>query len=224
MANFVDRLAARLKVRKPFLYAGGAVIGLGLVSLFRRRAAIPSGPPFAYPSFLTGRRLTFAPVGSNGLVDGSPERLSREAGLDADAYTLARILASETSGPALEKASIAWAVANYAHRQGRSILSLGTTATGQYGRQAIVGYAATSKDPTDRDAHVATMILARAWPDPTGGAIQWFDPNAQDALFARGEAPVDAEGLIARRIADGREPVLVPGLNPREIVFFRLRA
>lgn len=219
MPDFVDRLAKRLNVRKPFLYAGGAAIALGIVSLIFRRKSVAAGPPFAYPSFLTGRKLTNASVSADGFVHADPRELARQAGSDIETYTVARTLASETSGPPIEKAAIAWAIRNYRDLKKRSIFDLGTK-NGLYGKQAKVGFMATSKDPTDKDLHVATMVLAGAWPDPTRGSIQWFHPADQNAIFAKGESSVDAQGLIAKRRSEGREPVYIDGAP--KIVMFRL--
>lgn len=215
------RLLEALRAVRPgyWVAAGGALLLAALVGRRNGNGASADGPAFAYPSFLTGRRLTNAPVADDKIVHADPHALAAEAGTDVETYTLARVLASETSGGPLEKGAIAWAVRNARGIMDKSILALGTTASGYYGRQARVGFVATSKDPTDRDLYVATMVLASAWPDPTGGAHQWIHTGDMDALFARGDASFDAAGLIARRRREGKEPVVVAGTG--DLVLFR---
>jgi hypothetical protein len=195
VANFVDRLAARLKVRKPFLYAGAGVIGIGILSLFRARSrASAASTPFALPSFASQEKVTRAEAGSDGFVSIPPKNLAAQAGVGSDIYTLARFLGSEHArGNPKERASIAWAIVNTAKKREVSLLKLATvvrtsgvsTDTGLYGKQEMPQgnrYASTARDPSKADIYIASQVLAGTWPDPTGGADQFVDPKTQRSL------------------------------------------
>ena len=163
-------------------------------------------PTYAYPSHLTGRAVTNAPVGSDAFVHVAPSTLAAQAGVDRETYTLGRFLKSEYGrGTPYKKAAIAHTIINKARARGWPLLRMATTVcekvgesstcsdTGLYGRQDMRAwrpranrYASTAQDPTDRDLYVATMCLSGAWPDFTGGADQFLDPATQERLYGAG--------------------------------------
>ena len=213
--------------------------GLWAWSRSRGGSTSSGGAAFEFPSFLTGRKLTNAPAGADGYVRTSPADLSRQAGLEITAYTLARFVASEWgSGTARERAVIAVSIVNRSRKTGTSILTLATRVchrgsgcevTGLYGMQGMPAgggnrYASTRVDPTDRDAYVASMVLANAWPDITGGADQFFNPSVQRAMHLQRGDPTPEEILASWTSSGNREAFVPPGIDPDKLIVIRDRA
>jgi hypothetical protein len=174
----------------------------------------------AINELVRGSRLTHAPADSTGLVNEAPGDLADEAGLSQEAYSLARMLASEEGqADATTQAAVAWCTINEANRRGSSITSLLVRAknprnNGSYGSQkdkdpdsANLGgsdrYASTALDPYDREGTIASQCLDGTIPDLTGGATQ-FDRAA-------GEANPDK--VAATRVASGSTLVAVAGAD-----------
>jgi hypothetical protein len=184
----------------------------------------------------------------DGLVDGDPFALADAAGMDANAYALARCLASEhgqDADPYL--VAVAWAVRNKATERGVMVIQLltdgaGTAGDGMFGEQkAAAGtkYASTKVDPSDRHARVAaTVISADPSDDPTGGATHFYSPKAQDALAAKAAAGderykkylgkdaayIDASWRAGGLYAGGAVPVVPPGIDARTLTLYRRAA
>ena len=225
--------------RRAYVY--GALGGAALALLARSRHRPTSGV-YTLPSFATRDRATRTTVDPDGFVRADPRTLASQARSDVETNTMARFIASEFgSGTPLEKAAIAWAIKNKARQRGWSILRMATTVcwkengqarcadTGLYGKQfmggAVVGgaarpranrYAATPKDPTRADLHIATMVLSGAWPDPTGGATMFLDPSAFG--LQAGTRAGGAEAKIREWEADGHRVVSVPGVRREKLV------
>ncbi len=137
-----------------------------------------------------------------------------------DVEALGRMIASENPrDPLIVQRAIAWTAVNESRRVGKSVANLvmpGGVPGPQRGR-----YASTANAATSDTREVAFDVLSGKVPDPTGGAIQFDAPSTQDALYARGDAQYDAAGIEARRRADGKVPVYVPGVDPRHMRWWR---
>ena len=225
------------------LLALATALGIALATRGRRRRAAAT---YALPSYIRNRKVTRSTEDAEGWVVESPANLARQAGgVPVNDDALARTLASEHArGTPLEKASIAHALVNKARQRGWSILRMATTVvygprgdktvwdSGRYGRQNMgrwrTGanrYAATQADPTDADRYIATMVLHGGWPDPTGGADQFLDPQTQRRLHERDPSTWDSvEDKLAQWTSRGdREVYVVPGTDPDRLVFVRDR-
>ncbi len=133
--------------------------------------------------------------GADGLIPDSPEDLAAAAGVDINAYALARCLASEhPRDPTVYLRCVAWATRNKAAERGVSVLRLltdgaGTAGDDYFGEQkAAAGtkYASTREDPRRRHVQVATEVIASpSSADLTGGCTHFFSPKAQDALATK---------------------------------------
>lgn len=140
---------------------------------------------------------------AEGLVVGDPYALAAAAGVEPNAYALARCLASEhPSDPTAYLRCVAWAVKNKAAERGVTVLQLltdgaGVAGDGYFGEQkALAGtkYASTRSDPRRRHVQVASEVIGSpSSVDPTGGATHFYSPRAQDALASK------AAGLKARQ-------------------------
>jgi hypothetical protein len=183
----------------------------------------------------------------DGLVDGDPFALADAAGMEPNAYALARCLASEhgqDGDPYL--VAVAWAVRNKADERGVTVIQLltdgaGTAGDGMFGEQkAAAGtkYASTKVDPSDRHARVAATVIAADDPssDPTRGATHFYSPKAQDALAARAAAgderyvkylgrdaaAIDASWRAPGGLyASGAVAVVPPGIDARTLTLYR---
>ncbi|MFL5381301.1 MAG: hypothetical protein ACJ8GN_02120 [Longimicrobiaceae bacterium] len=133
----------------------------------------------------------------DGLVDGDPFALADAAGMDPNAYALARCLASEHGQDAdAYLVAVAWAVTNKAAERGVTVIQLltdgaGSAGDGMFGEQksaAGTKYASTRVDPSERHAQVATAVISGTLFDPTGGATHFYSPKAQDQLAAKAAA------------------------------------
>jgi len=154
------------------------------------------------------------------LVYADPIGLAKGAGMDRQAYALARCVYSEASGQTIVRRAVAHAIVNYARAHGRTLLKLLTDVTndgtgdGYFGRQDQGRYAATSRDPDDECRRIAASVVAGDDEDPTDGAQQWDSPNAYGSSSR-------ADEIEERRIAAGNEKVLLAGVNESVIRFWR---
>jgi len=190
----------------------------------------------AITSLGRGDRLTRAPYDTTtGIVPGRPEDLAATAGLDVEAYSLARAIASEEGhSDTTIKLAVAWAIKNYADRHGRSITSLVTHAnngahSGSYGTQRDIDatlddgitlnprykdsdrYCSTALDPYDQEGQIAAGVFDGSLADITGGADQFDRPAGER----------DADQVAQKRISAGAELVDVPGIDGSQIRFWR---
>ena len=210
-----------------------ALIGAGVL-------AAGTGAAVVVPAVLRRRKLTNTKATPDGWVEASPQRLAAEAGLDIEAYTLARFLGSEiASGNNKEKVAVAWTIKNTKNRRGWTFLKLATETTrygnrGQYGSQEHGRFASTSRDPTAHDAEIAKMVLSGKVADPTAGATKWFDPETQRIMNKKRPCGVPRTGedkkkacyravdtIIREWEADKSERVAVSGTNAKKLMFFR---
>jgi hypothetical protein len=192
-------------VRRGWLYAAAAAAGVGAWWLTSQREAgglvgdLAQQANDALNAIVKGSRLTSAPYDkATGVVPGAPEDLAAAAQLDVDAYSLARMIASEEgrSNNSI-KAAVAWAVLNRARSSGRGVTGLLTHArlpahSGSYGTQRNIEqgtdgyngsdrYASTANDPYEGDGVIAAAVASGQLPDPTGGAEYFDRPGSEDA-------------------------------------------
>lgn len=131
----------------------------------------------------------------DGLIPELPDELALAAGVEVNAYALARCLASEhPRDPTVYLRCVAWAVRNKARERGVSVLQLltdgaGVAGDGFFGEQkahAGTKYAATVNDPRRRHVQVAAEVMASPLAaDLTRGATHFYSPKAQDSLAAK---------------------------------------
>jgi hypothetical protein len=154
------------------------------------------------------------------LVPADPAGLAKGAGLDRQAYALARCIQSEASGATIVRRAVGHAVRNYCRAHGRTPLKLltdvngGRAGDGYFGRQDQGRYAATSRDPDDECRELAAAIVAGDDDDPTDGAEQWDSPQAYSSAGR-------ADEIEARRLDAGNEKVILPGVRESVIRFWR---
>lgn len=214
---------------------GWGLAGAGVLWWLSRRGG--SGGVYAFPSYLTGQRVTRAEAGSDGFVHVDPAELARTAAggpYHVEILALARFLGSEySSGNAVEKAAIGWTILNRARKRGWSILRLATTVccgagncydSGRFGRQEMPDgcnrYAATSRDASDADVYVSTQILAGRWPDPTQGGDAFFDPRTQARLhLERPSRYRSVPDLLASwGVGTTKSIRSIPGVDPAQLI------
>jgi hypothetical protein len=213
-------------MRRAWLYAAAAAAGAGAWLLLGQREPggvlgdVAQSLNDALNAVVRGARLTDAPYDkTTGVVDASPDDLAAAAQLDPDAYSLARMVASEEGRSSnAVKAAVAWAVLNHARSSGRSVTSLLTRAklaahAGHFGTQRNIEqgtdgyngsdrYASTANDPYEGDGVIAAAVVSGELPDPTGGA-EFFDRPASE----------DAERVAANRTAAGLVLADVAGVD-----------
>jgi hypothetical protein len=204
-------------VRRATLYVAAAAAGAGAWWLFGQREAggvvgdLSQGLNDALNAIVKGSRLTRASYDkTTGVVPGTPEELADLAGLDVEAYSLARLIASEEGRSSNSvKAAVAWAVLNHATNSGKSVTALLTHAklaahSGSYGTQRNIEegtpgyngsdrYASTAADPYEGDGAIAAAVIAGQLADPTNGA-EYFDRPAGES---------DPDKIAANRAASG---------------------
>lgn len=168
-----------------------------------------------------GRVLQPTPMQLTDLVS---KKMQRPIG--AIAVAIATMLASESaSGSDTVKAAIAHSAINYAKKKGLSVFALITNNGKDFGAQGIAGhgYAATARPPTIRDILIAEKVLLGRIKDPTGGAVQWDSPAAQDNLVKEKAAGYDktAAQVAQARQAEGKQAFYLPGVSPNYIRFWR---
>jgi hypothetical protein len=177
-----------------------------------------------------GLEVDSARPGPDGVVPVAPAKLAADAGVSLEIYSLGRMIASEAGGEgAAAWTAVGWAAVNEASALGKSVFGTLTTSkagkpgAGMFGRQNLGRYAATGLPPRRGHLELAAQILAGTTPDPTGGARRWISPKAQDALAAKGAKGYrkTAAEVDAARRADGWTPVLVAGIEPRDLTLYR---
>lgn len=164
-------------------------------------------------------------VDTNG-VPLQPDALAAGAGMDVDAYSLARcITAEEGTGYAGARLGVGFAIRNQARHSGHSITKLvtravkTTAADGFYGKQAQGRYCASSHPPDADAISVALQVLSGDVDDPTGGARQFDSPAAFGVQ--EGTDASDADAVAAKRIAAGNVLVTLPGVPESHLRFWR---
>lgn len=148
-----------------------------------------------------------------------------------EAFALATMIASEAGrGAPNVKAAVAWAALNrVAELKGKRTLLQILSPDGKFGGQNAPGrggvYASTRWPPYLQDLEIAELVLAKQIPDETQGAVQFDSPASQRALIARKAFKYDPENtpekVAANRLAAGKEIVLLPGVDPDYIRFWR---
>lgn len=182
-------------------------------------ALIPASIAFA----VWKRRWIVANI--TGSVPGSPEELAASAGIDVDAYSLARVGQSEETG--LGSIACMWATKNEAKRSkltptqlvvrarmkddnGNVIVAPGN---GQYGTQKH-RFCATDHDPSQTMMDNAVAIMDGRLADPTNGAHHWDAPALQDLEHERDpDNHPSSEEIARRREASGWHMVLIDGVT-----------
>ena len=161
-------------------------------------------------------------------IDGTnpidPEVLARDAGLSVEELALARMVQSE-AGTLPQAARIGVAYAALRHSAGAGGIAKVLTHSsgagdGFFGRQDQGRYAATSQDHTAASLAAAQAALNGSIADPTGGADQWDSPQS----YPSDDDSTSAEKAAAtadRRMAAGKEVVLIDGVPERKIRFWR---
>lgn len=178
----------------------------------------------------SGKRLTHATYGGDGVVNATPDDLAELAGASLDEYALARMVRSEEGNASnTVKAAIVWATLNYARRHDTTPAMLLLRAknaghAGYFGTQRDIDpesgnngksdrYASTALDPYQGDLDIVRAVMTGAIPDFTNGAIQYDAPPA----FKSAER---AAKVAADRIAEGRVQVFPEGIDPEAIRFW----
>jgi len=168
------------------------------------------------------------------LVPADPLELAAGAGMDASAYALARVIASEARDlPWIAQIGIAWTTLNHARKSGRSVLQVVTRATlhrgtvdgagdGYFGRQGNptggYRYVASSQDTTPDIRTTAAAVYGGDIDDPTGGALN-FDSPASYGVQAGTEEGGAAE-FADNRESEGKRLLILPGTNGNRIRFW----
>lgn len=176
-----------------------------------------------------GPKTTAVPDGSGGVVPDDPRALAAAAGMNLDAYALARAISSEHGRDNVStKIAIAWAVRNAARADGvtlfRKLTHHDGPADGKFSAQDVhpVKYASTRLDPYEQEAQIASAVVAGTIGDPTSGATNFFSPSAQRAAHARNPTTTKSpEQVTALWESRGLEPVAVAGTDPDTVTFFR---
>jgi len=118
------------------------------------------------------------------------------ADIAQEKYALSRTIASEASGRKYsdaERIAIGWCTRNHYYKAKRSVYSGQGSAHPQKG-----GYASSALNPTAESDRCAARCYDGSTPDPTGGAVSFFEPALQDILYKRGKVRFDANGIRSR--------------------------
>lgn len=159
-----------------------------------------------------------------------PAAAALEAGVTRRVYALGRVIASEAgSRPELEQIAVAWVVVNEADRRyGKKdgvpdVERLILAPDGAFGAQNVGKFVSSRLEGKDSHRALAKQILSGAMPDPTGGATQFDSPRAQRALVARGTSGYTKtpEQVADARRSEGKALVIVPGIDPDQLRFWR---
>lgn len=176
---------------------------------------------------ITGRgdRLTHATYDSStGVVTDDPDTLASTAGLTTEQHALARALSSEEGGSGTTiKVAVAWAIINYAAKQGQTIADVvlhakEPTHSGHFGSYKNIDASSSTNGEPDRycstrldaytdDGQIASSCLDGTFPDPTGGAIQFDRPGGEknpDYTATKREKA----GLVVADV-DGIDPTVI---------------
>lgn len=163
-------------------------------------------------------------AGANGVCPTDPELIARAHGVSLDVECLARMAVKEAGSAEKPQIAVMWAARNMAKSRGESVSKLllrgrtksgaPSSSDGRFGAQNTGKYAATPLPSTPASRERAARVMAGTVPDPTGGAVQFDAPSAQDKLRAAGVAGYDrsAEEIAAERSAS-KVAVMVPGVS-----------
>lgn len=141
-----------------------------------------------------------------------------------DVEALARMIASENPRDSvLIQTAIAWTAVNEAKRRRKSVADLLMPGGIPSGQNTGGRYASTRNPSTPATTAVAYDVLSGRSSDPTGGAIQFDSPKAQRAALARNVSGYSKspEQVAASRIAEGKELVTLPGVDPDYMRWWR---
>lgn len=162
---------------------------------------------------------------------GTPDALAAAAGESLPVYCLARATASEEGGqPRGHQVAVACACLNFARSEfprlsdQDAVVQLVLGSAGAFGRQGTGGRrVSSSRAPVSLQIGIARDVLAGKLGDPTGGATQWDSPNGQRALLAQGDplTKQTPQQIADSRLAAGYELVVVPGIDPEDLRFWR---
>lgn len=159
------------------------------------------------------------------VVDEDPQALADQAGLELDAYALARMVSSEEgSGSAEVLLALAETARNEAQRRGISVSRLllsskFSASDGKFSEQ-LGKWASTRLAPNAR--HVAAAEAALSGTDFVRGAVDFFDPSSQDRGTQAGhKLSQTSEDYIAARARDGLGWVgPLDGVNAYHLMLF----
>ena len=163
-------------------------------------------------------------------VPTEPAIAAADAGVSLPVYCLARATASEEGGePRLYQQAVACAILNLARadfpelRDDDAVVRCVLGTAGTFGRQGTGGRKiSSSRVPAPVQLGIAADVLAGRVGDPTGGATQFDSPRAQRALL--GKDPLTKrtpEEIADQRLAAGYDLVVVPGIDPEALRFWR---
>lgn len=161
-----------------------------------------------------------------------PDSLALQAGVTLEVYCLARAIASEEGGqPRLHQLAVGCACVNFARSEfprlaiSDAVIQLVLGNTGEFGRQGTGGRRVSSaRAPIKLQLTLGGQILAGEVGDPTFGATQWDSPKGQRALMAQGDplTKKTPQQIADARMAAGYQLVVVPGIDPDNLRFWRL--
>lgn len=167
------------------------------------------------------------------VVDQSPADLARSAGVELEAYSLARLLASEgydgdkRVGYAAAAVATAQTALNVVARAsafnsvtGRLTYSQFAVGRGRYGSQ-IGRWASTRLDPRRWHLDVARAVLAKDVPDLARGSVQFFAPSVQDRGTQDGNVISSADVILRRWHQHNAYAGGVPTVDPYRLMFLR---
>lgn len=164
-------------------------------------------------------------------VPGGPDALAAQAGVGLDVYCLARAIASEEGGqPRFYQQAVGCACLNFARSEfprlaePDAVITLVLGSAGVFGRQGTGGRRVSSaRAPAALQLELAAQVLTGLVADPTSGATQWDSPAGQRALMAQGDplTTKTPQQVADERYSKGYELVIVPGIDPDKLRFWR---
>jgi hypothetical protein len=167
----------------------------------------------------------------DGYARGAIAAVATAAGQPLDRYCLARAIASEEGGqPRTFQVAVGCAILNFARSEfpqladGDAVIALVTGDEGAFGRQGTGGRrVASTREPARLQFGIAEDILAGKVADMTAGSTQFDSPEGQRAMLARGDGltRLTPEQVADNRYRSGYELVVVPGIDPDKLRFWR---
>lgn len=164
-------------------------------------------------------------------VPGGPDAMAAQAGVPLEVLCLARAIVSEEGGqPRLYQQAVGCACVNFARSEfprlsePDAVIQLVLGSAGVFGRQGSGGRRVSSRQaPAALQLELAAEIFAGLVADPTGGATQWDSPAGQRALLAEGDPLTKStpQQIADARMAAGYHLVVVPGIDPDKLRFWR---
>jgi hypothetical protein len=166
-------------------------------------------------------------------VETSPDELASGAGATLEEYSLASAMQSEDPSAA-GSVAVGFVVVNHCNSLKKGIAAVLTTdmragvanpGNGHFGSEKTGGrYCSTAKPPKPSMLASAKAILAGDIEDPTGGALFWDGPAAQDAAHERDPVNYTEDWPARKAKLEGRgwTMVVLPGIPERQTVFWRL--